>query len=197
MSFPPWSDKKIRRCQQRDLTLLGTVGEIKLQVADGWDRLHQRWMCPAVHALGLAASQRVTPELADRLCLTATECGSYERVATVAAKRGSPVEDSILHKHVQCAGVHAQAQALERTQKILDPATRSQALATTRARRKLFLSSAMAGCGSGRSRKTASSRPLGCWTSIMSASIYGRSRISFILKTASKLVNGLTRCSAK
>lgn len=73
----------------------------------------------------------MTPELEDRLCFTATECGSYERAATVAAKWGSCVEDSTIHKHVQRAGARAQAQTQARTQKMLDPATRSQALAAT------------------------------------------------------------------
>jgi len=52
----------------------------------GWDRLQQQWLCPARIALGLEAYQQMTPELEDRLCYTATESGSYERAAKLAAK---------------------------------------------------------------------------------------------------------------
>jgi len=78
----------------------------------------------------------MTPELEDRLCYTATESGSYERAAKLAAKWGSPVEDSTVQKHVQKVGALAQEQTQERTTKILEPATRSAALLGTEALRQ-------------------------------------------------------------
>lgn len=78
--------------------------------------------------LGLADYQQMTPELEDRLCFTATESGSYERAAKVAAKWGSSIEDSTIRTHGQKAGARAEAQAQARTTQLLDPATRAGAL---------------------------------------------------------------------
>ena len=72
----------------------------------------------------------------DRLCLTATESGSYERAAKVASKWGSLIEDSTIHRHVQQAGARAEAQTQARTLKLLDPATRAGALERTSAWRQ-------------------------------------------------------------
>ncbi len=110
------------------MILLSASGRIELEVRYGWDPFQQQWLCPARIALGLEAYQQMTPELEDRLCYTATESGSYERAAKLAAKWGSPVEDSTVQKHVQKVGALAQEQTQERTTKILEPATRSAAL---------------------------------------------------------------------
>ena len=97
----------------------------------GWDRFNQPWLCPTRMVLGLEDYQQMTPELEDRLCFTATESGSYERAAKVAAQWGSPIEDSTIRTHVQKAGARAEAQAQARTSKLLDPATRAEALERT------------------------------------------------------------------
>jgi hypothetical protein len=80
----------------------------------------------------------MTPELEDRLSFTATESDSSERAAKLAAKWGSPVEDSTVQKHVQKVGALAQEQTQERTAQILQPATRSAALQGTLRQKKSF-----------------------------------------------------------
>jgi uncharacterized protein UPF0236 len=118
------------------VNLLSVSGWIELEVLYGWDRFNQQWLCPARMALGLENYQQMTPELEDRLCFTATESGSYERAAKVAAKWGSPIEDSTIQRHVQKAGARAEVQTQERTIKLLDPATRAEGLEHTSALRQ-------------------------------------------------------------
>jgi len=52
----------------------------------GRDRQSGQWRCPAREQWGLGPHQKMTPELEDRICLTATLTGSYEAAAAMAAK---------------------------------------------------------------------------------------------------------------
>lgn len=73
----------------------------------------------------------MTPALQDRLCFTATMTGTYESAAQVAAKWGSPVDDSTVHAVVQRVGTKAQEQQAERIQTIPQekyPARKASAL---------------------------------------------------------------------
>jgi hypothetical protein len=56
----------------------------------------------------------MTPELEDRLCLTATLTGSYAAAAQLAAKWGSAVDDETIRTHVRQVGQRAEAQVQER-----------------------------------------------------------------------------------
>jgi 3-deoxy-D-manno-octulosonate 8-phosphate phosphatase KdsC-like HAD superfamily phosphatase len=53
----------------------------------------------------------MTPELEDRVCLTAALTGSYEAAAQVSAKWGSAVDDETIRAHVRRVGQRAEAQA--------------------------------------------------------------------------------------
>jgi hypothetical protein len=52
----------------------------------------------------------MTPELEDRLCLTATLTGSYAAAAELSAKWGSPVDDETLRAHARRTGQRAEEQ---------------------------------------------------------------------------------------
>jgi len=78
-------------------------------------------LCPARQAWGLQARQR--------LCFTATMTGSFEAAAQVAAKWGSPADDTMIHVHVQRAGQRADQRAQARVDRVLAPATRPQVVA--------------------------------------------------------------------
>ena len=52
----------------------------------------------------------MTPELEDRVCLTATLTDSYAAAAQVAAKWGSAVDDETIRSHVRRVGQRAEAQ---------------------------------------------------------------------------------------
>jgi hypothetical protein len=53
----------------------------------------------------------MTPELEDRVCLTATLADSYQAAAALAAKWGSPVDASTIRQHACAVGQRAAAQA--------------------------------------------------------------------------------------
>jgi len=56
----------------------------------------------------------MTPELEDRVCLTATLTGSYEAAAQVSAKWGSAVDDETIRVHARRVGQRAEEQAQRR-----------------------------------------------------------------------------------
>ncbi len=91
----------------RALQLLTVAGVVRLRVRHGYAPALARWVCPAREAWGLAAYQRLSPELEARLTYTATEVGSYERAARMAATWGSPTSDGCVHAHAQRLGAAA------------------------------------------------------------------------------------------
>jgi hypothetical protein len=56
----------------------------------------------------------MTPELEDRVCLTATLADSYQAAAELSAKWGSPVDASTIRQHACAVGQRAAAQAQAR-----------------------------------------------------------------------------------
>jgi hypothetical protein len=90
------------------------VGAISVAVDYGRDPQSGKWVCPARRRWDLGAHQKMTPELEDRVCLTATLADSYEAAAQLAAKWGSPVEVSTIRAHACQVGQRAAAQAQER-----------------------------------------------------------------------------------
>jgi hypothetical protein len=96
----------------RPLRLQTVVGVVELKVGHGYDPRRKRWVCPARQEWGLAAYQRVTPELQARLCHTATVVGSYQGAAELAARWGTEVSDDLIHQQVQRVGAQAADQDL-------------------------------------------------------------------------------------
>jgi hypothetical protein len=82
--FPP-----LRQRQDRRLTLNTVVGPVNVVVDYGRDRQSGKWCCPAREQWGLGPHQKMTPELEDRICLTATLTGSYQAAAEMTAKWGT------------------------------------------------------------------------------------------------------------
>ena len=58
--------------------------------------------------------QKMTPELEDRLCLTATLTGSYQAAAELSAKWGSPVNEETIRSHARRVGQRAEEQVQAR-----------------------------------------------------------------------------------
>ena len=100
----PQSGLPLQDTRGRDLQLHTVVGVVRLRVRHGYAPALARWICPAREAWGLEAYQRLSPELEARLTYTATEVGSYERAARMAATWGSPASDGCVHAHAQRLG---------------------------------------------------------------------------------------------
>lgn len=83
-------------------------------VGYGRDQPSGKWRCPAREQWGLGPHQKMTPELEDRVCLTATLTGSYEAAAQLAAKWGSAVNDETIRVHARRVGQRAEKQAQRR-----------------------------------------------------------------------------------
>ena len=114
-----WPRKKARffplaQRQRRPLTLVSELGEIKLTVDYGQDRVSGKWFCPVRRVWGLGPHQQLTPAWAQKLCFTVTATGSYEEAAAVASCWGRVIDDSTLHALVQRVGARAQVQAQAR-----------------------------------------------------------------------------------
>lgn len=90
------------------------AGDVTLDVAYGRDPRTGQWVCPARARWGLGPHQKMTPELEDRVCLTATLADSYQAAAALAAKWGSPVDASTIRQHACAVGQRAAAQAQTR-----------------------------------------------------------------------------------
>ncbi len=83
--------------------------------------MRERW--------GLEPRQTMSPELEQRVCLTATLTGSYEAAAQVAGAWGTVVDDTTIHQHVQKVGRQAQRLHQQRIERALEPATRAEVVA--------------------------------------------------------------------
>jgi len=103
----PQSDQPLQDTRWRDLQLHTVVGGVRLRVRHGYSATLARRVCPARELWGLAAYQRLSPELEARLTYTAPEVGSYERAARMAVTWGSPASDGCLHAHAQRLGAAA------------------------------------------------------------------------------------------
>lgn len=103
----PKTEEPLKEVRWRDLQLNTVVGVLKLRVRHGYSAALEQWICPAREAWGLKAYQRLSPELESRLAYTASQTGSYEAAAKMAATWGSPQSDSCIHQHVQSLGQFA------------------------------------------------------------------------------------------
>jgi len=103
------------------------AGEVTIEVPYGQDRQTGEWFSPVRIAWGLRPHQRLSPELEQRLCLTAAATFSYERAAeVVACWGGPPVDDSRIHRHVQKAGERAREEEKRREREAQIPALREE-----------------------------------------------------------------------
>lgn len=105
----PKTGEPLKEVRWRDLQLSTVVGTVKLRVRHGYSPALNQWICPARDLWGLKAYQRLSPELESRLAYTASETGSYEAAAKMAANWGSPVSDGCIFHHVQSLGQAAAA----------------------------------------------------------------------------------------
>ena len=103
----PATGRPLQDTRWRDLQLHTVSGVITLRVRHGYSAALGEWIGPARLAWGLAAYQRVSPELEARVCYTATAVGSYEGAAAMAQRWGSPVSDDLIHHHAQRRGAAA------------------------------------------------------------------------------------------
>ena len=87
-----------------------------MRVAYGQDPSDRHWGSPMRERWGLSAHQRLSPGLEDKLAYFATVTGSYEAAARLAAKVGSPVEDTTIWSLVQRLGQRAEEQMEVRLQ---------------------------------------------------------------------------------
>jgi len=104
-------------------------GTVALGVWQGKDPADGHWGCPMRERWGLSAHQRLSPALEDKLGYFATVTGSYEAAAKLAAKVGTPVEDSTIQVLVQRLGAKAEKQTQARLEET--PAEKSPARAPT------------------------------------------------------------------
>jgi hypothetical protein len=105
------------------------VGWIEVETVYGQDPADGAWVNPMREIWGLSSHQVMTPVLEERVCFTATQTGSFEKASSVAAKWGSPVDDSTIHSHVAQAGDRAEIQAQARVERALDVHTRQEVVA--------------------------------------------------------------------
>lgn len=94
--------------------LRSAFGVVELGVWRGKNPADGHWGCPMREHWGLSPHQQLSPALEDRLAYFATVTGSYEAAAKLAAKVGSPVEDSTIRALVQRLGARAEAQTQAR-----------------------------------------------------------------------------------
>lgn len=105
------------------------AGEVTIEVPYGQDRETGEWVSPVRVAWGLESHQRLTPELHQRLCLTAAATFSYEATARVAACWGGPLaDDSTIHRHVQRAGMRAREEEKRRERAAQIPVLREETI---------------------------------------------------------------------
>jgi len=124
----PGSGEHLQDARFRNLPLITSLGQLNIRARYGFDRAARRWTFAVRDLWGLAARQEISPELEQQLAYTATECGSYKKAETMARSWGVLISSTAIHKHVQRLGKQAQKQQQVRTQRILHPATRAQAL---------------------------------------------------------------------
>jgi hypothetical protein len=108
----PDSGLLLKDVRQRPITLHSCVGLVTVMAAYGFSKQTGRWLSPAREHWHLEPWQRITPELEQRVNYSATHTGSYEKAAAMATRRGSPVSDDLVHKHVQRIGERAQERPL-------------------------------------------------------------------------------------
>ena len=115
-----------KKTKKTKLELNTTFGNVEIGVLYGQDPETKIWGCPFREMLELTQKGHVTPLLAEKLCYTATRCGSYEAAEEVAQKWGTKIDDSTIHREVQRAGSRAAALREERVKRAHDTTQRKE-----------------------------------------------------------------------
>ena len=103
----PSSGLKLRNARRIGMKLRTVCGEVDLRVWYGFCSHSGRHLSPAREQWGLDRHQRFTPEFEHRMVYTATQTGSYQKAAAMAACWGSAVSDDSIHACVQRRGPEA------------------------------------------------------------------------------------------
>lgn len=111
------------------MTITTTVGKVVVRGAYGRDAQTRRYLSPVRVLWGLGPHETMSPVLEEKVCYTATMTNSYEKAAAVAAKWGTPVDDSGIHRHVGARGERAHVLEQERVERALSVETRAEVIA--------------------------------------------------------------------
>ena len=89
------------------MVLRTVCGPVDLRVWYGHCRQSQRHLAPVREVWHMAAYHQMSPELEQRLCYTATETGSFEKAARMAATWDCDISDDAIHACVARKGRQA------------------------------------------------------------------------------------------
>ena len=106
----PQSGLVLKYVRMREFSLMTCVGTVTVRAAYGFSSLTQRWLSPAREQWELAPYERVSPQLQERLCYTATQTGSYQKAALLASCWGTTISDDLVHSQVQSIGLQVHQQ---------------------------------------------------------------------------------------
>lgn len=100
-----WQSGLVLKDQRaHSFTLMTISGTVTIRAIRGRSSATGEWHCPVREQWGLAARQRLSPELEKRLAHNAGAAGSYEKDAELAGVWGSPISDDTVHTVVQKLG---------------------------------------------------------------------------------------------
>ena len=108
----PQSGLVLKYVRLREFSLMTCVGTVTVRAAYGFSSLMQRWLSPAREQWELAPYERVSPQLQERLCYTATQTGSYQKAALLASCWGTTISDDLVHSQVQSIGLQVHQQVM-------------------------------------------------------------------------------------
>lgn len=109
----PQSGLVLKYVRMREFSLMTCVGTVKVRAAYGFSSAMQRWLSPAREQWGLSPYERVSPQLQQKLCYTATQTGSYQKAALLAGCWGTTISDDLVHSQVQSVGLQAEQSACD------------------------------------------------------------------------------------
>ena len=108
----PQSGLVLKYVRLREFSLMTCVGTVTVRAAYGFSSLMQRWLSPAREQWELTPHERVSPQLQERLCYTATQTGSYQKAALLASCWGTTISDDLVHSQVQSIGLQVDQQVM-------------------------------------------------------------------------------------
>ncbi len=109
----PQSGLVLKYVRMREFSLMTCVGTVKVRAAYGFSSVLQRWLSPAREQWGLSPYKRVSPQLQQKLCYTATQTGSYQKAALLAGCWATTISDDLVHSQVQSVGLQAEQSACD------------------------------------------------------------------------------------
>ena len=103
----PHSGRKLKKARRVAMVLRTVSGPVNLMVWYGRCRQYNRNLSPVREVWHLAAYHQMSPELEQRMCYTATETGSFEKAARMAAAWDCAISDDAIHACVGRKGQEA------------------------------------------------------------------------------------------